>query len=146
MRPTVGAVETVSYIASVDGDPSPDILAGTREGEIYCFAGGSGLSDVREPSAEDEAASHDLWNHPNPFGPATTIHYRVPRAMRVTLAIFDVQGRMVRTLVADRLAPGMHMAVWTGRDQAGRPVAAGIYFARLMVGDGIVSEKITLLR
>ena len=146
MRPTVGPVETVSYIASIDGDASPEILAGTREGEIFCYAGGNGLSGVRERDPIDDATVTCLWNHPNPFNPTTTICYRVPSEMGITLAIFDVQGRMVRKLVADRLTPGMHTAVWNGRDKAGNQAAAGIYFARLKMGREVVSKKITLLR
>jgi hypothetical protein len=146
MRATVGAVETVSFLPSVDGDASPDILAGTREGEIICYAGGSGLAGVNDVEQGIPDASAILWNLPNPFGTATTIHYQVTHDAHVNLGIFDIRGRRVQELFAGCAAPGMYSAVWNGRDQTGMPVAAGVYFARLQTGDKTTSCKIMLLR
>jgi hypothetical protein len=145
MRATVGPVETVSFLASIDGDASPEILAGTREGEIICYAGGSGLAGLRDTQGE-AVASAGLWNHPNPFGPMTTIHYSVPRYEQVNLSIYDVRGRVVRTLVDGLEAAGRSSAVWNGRDEDGDPVAAGIYFARLETGSKVLSRKVMVLR
>jgi hypothetical protein len=69
---------------------------------------------------------------PNPFNPSTTIHFAVPATGgEVTLEIFDTRGRLVRSLLQERIPPGRHAVVWRGRDQADRPVATGVYFCRL---------------
>ena len=69
---------------------------------------------------------------PNPFNPQTEIHYALPVAGSVSLRVFDVKGRLVRTLI-DAVEPaGAHRALWDGRDSRGRNVASGTYFARLV--------------
>ena len=70
--------------------------------------------------------------HPNPFNPTTSIRYSLAATGRVRLEIYDARGRLMRTLF-DAVQPGSHWytAVWNGRDQAGRPVPGGVYFARL---------------
>ncbi len=84
---------------------------------------------------------------PNPFNPRTAIRFRLPQAGSVRLAIHDPAGRLVRTLVADRILPaGTQESVWDGRDDAERPVGTGTYFARLSVGDMQVSTKMILLK
>ena len=69
---------------------------------------------------------------PNPFNPQTTIRFAVPTGGgRVTLKVFDLSGRTVRTLVDGVMAAGNHSAIWTGDDDAGRRMASGNYFYRL---------------
>ena len=83
---------------------------------------------------------------PNPFNPSTTISYAVPHAGPVTLRIFDVAGRRVRTLHDGAQRAGYHTVVWDGRDGAGRGVASGTYYYRLD-GDGFVAtRKMTLVK
>ena len=77
---------------------------------------------------------------PNPFNPATKLQFILPSDALVVLDVFDVSGRRVRSLVAGRLPAGSHSVPWKGRDDAGRNVASGTYFARLTV-DGVSSVK-----
>lgn len=91
------------------------------------------------------ARFHLFQNHPNPFNPSTTISYEVPVSARVTLRIFDVAGRLVRTLIDERQPPGRKSAVWDGRDAGGRPVASGIYFYRLRAPGFRETRKMALL-
>jgi DNA-binding beta-propeller fold protein YncE len=82
---------------------------------------------------------------PNPFNPRTTIFYDLPRAMTVTLRVYDVSGRLVRDLVVDEaLEEGRHEAVWLGRDDSGRPMASGTYFFRLET-DGLTTTRPVVL-
>ncbi len=84
---------------------------------------------------------------PNPFNPRTTIYFQVPDSDEVSLVIYSLAGQVVKTLIPGRtLNPGIHQAFWEGRDQQGRPVAAGVYFYRLTAGDRAVVRKMTLLR
>jgi flagellar hook assembly protein FlgD len=70
-------------------------------------------------------------NIPNPFNPTTTIRFDLAGSGRVTLRVFDVRGRVVRTLV-DGLEPAGHRLVeWDGRNDGGRVVPSGTYFYRL---------------
>jgi len=80
-------------------------------------------------------------NSPNPFNPATTIAFDVPvDAGTVTLAIFDVSGRRVRTLEQGSLAAGRYTRTWEGRDDSGRRVSSGLYFYKL-TGNGFTETK-----
>ncbi len=85
-------------------------------------------------------------NAPNPFNPITEIAFSVPRETDVELAIYDVTGRRVATLVDDTLEGGVHRAVWNGRGDTGEQVASGVYFYRLMAGGEMVSRKMVLLK
>ncbi|MEL6443774.1 MAG: DUF4331 family protein [Bacteroidota bacterium] len=81
-------------------------------------------------------------NYPNPFTPSTTISYRVPEAGDVRLDVFDVQGRLVRTLVSERMARGTYEVDWDAQD-----LASGTYVYRLMVDDRtLTTRKATLVR
>lgn len=88
-----------------------------------------------------------LENHPNPFNPTTVIRYALPKAAEVTLKVFDVQGRLVRTLVASRHAnAGVYDVEWNGIDDRGTPVASGVYFYRLTAGTENLTRKMVLLK
>jgi hypothetical protein len=84
---------------------------------------------------------------PNPFAPRTQLRFQLSSPGRVSLAIYDVRGRLVRSLVeAESLPAGEHLRSWDGRDEGGAPLASGIYFARLRSGGHALTRKITLLR
>jgi len=85
-------------------------------------------------------------NHPNPFNPQTTIDFELPRAERVELAVFDVNGRRLVTLVDGLLPAGRHSIVWRGRDQQGRVLASGPYFCRLTAGTTIRCDRMSLVK
>jgi hypothetical protein len=86
-------------------------------------------------------------NYPNPFNPVTTITYGIDRRASVTLRIYDVSGRLVRTLVNEMQEPGNRYTVtWDGRNGFGRNVSSGIYFCRLTTGTRTSTRKMVLLR
>ena len=92
-----------------------------------------------------------LQNFPNPLrGPRTTLAYRVPEggpALRpVTLRVFDIRGRLVRTLVDEDQAPGLFEIDWDGRDAYGRTVPSGIYPYRLDVSGQALVRKLLVVR
>lgn len=85
-------------------------------------------------------------NHPNPFGSSTRIRFALPAANEVTLAVYDIAGRLVRTLAQGPMNAGDYALHWDGRDERGDDVTAGIYFYRLE-GTGIdETRKMVLLR
>jgi len=86
-------------------------------------------------------------NTPNPFNPATRVRFDVPApGGRVLLAVYDVSGRLVRTLVDGAVGPGIRNAVWDGRDDRGARVASGVYFCRLLAAGREESVRIVLLK
>ena len=102
----------------------------------------TGVDDVRVFVSSVDAV-------PNPFNPKTEIRYTSVSAGSCEVRIFDVAGRLVRTLAGENLpAGGMASVTWHGRDESGREVASGTYFARLMVDhrpDGAI-RKLSLIR
>jgi hypothetical protein len=83
---------------------------------------------------------------PNPFGPATRISFSVASREKVRLAIYDVHGRAVKTLINQAVEPGLHEVTWNGLDASGREIGPGIYFFTLADGENIVTRKIVKLR
>ncbi len=84
--------------------------------------------------------------YPNPFNPATTIRFGLSEQARVRLRIYDVSGRLVRTLVDGVRGEGEHSERWNGTDHAGRAVASGVYFYCLEAGSFKETKKMVLLR
>ncbi len=73
-----------------------------------------------------------LNNYPNPFNPETMIVYELPFDSEVNVAIYDIQGRLIQTLVQNQLkSAGQHAITWDGRDMQGNAVASGVYFYQL---------------
>lgn len=85
-------------------------------------------------------------NYPNPFNPATTVAYILAEESEVWLAIYDLAGQRMRTLVQQRQLPGQYGVVWDGRNEAGQDVASGVYLYQLEVlGRGVVGTGRMLL-
>jgi len=85
-------------------------------------------------------------NYPNPFNPITTISYALPQRSHVSLQIFDLNGRVVKTLLNAQKEAGIHSVQWDARDNAGNRVASGIYICRLHVDDGVHFQKLILTK
>jgi flagellar hook assembly protein FlgD len=87
-------------------------------------------------------------NYPNPFNPVTTIEYWVPGGSRtaVSLVVYDVRGARVRTLVNGEKAAGRYAVVWDGHNDAGAPVASGVYFYRMAAAGFTDTRKMLLVK
>ena len=87
-------------------------------------------------------------NFPNPFNPSTVITYRVPEGESavVTLKVYDIRGRLVRTLVDWVCEPSTYGVFWDGRDEAGRQVSSGIYIYRMQAGRFVQARKMVLMK
>jgi hypothetical protein len=83
---------------------------------------------------------------PNPFNPVTTLTFELPDAQAVHLAVYDARGREVAVLARGQHPAGRHAVTWEGRDGAGRPMPAGIYFARLDSDGQRETRKLALVK
>jgi hypothetical protein len=85
---------------------------------------------------------------PNPFNPATTIAFDVPGtgALPVTIAAYDVSGRLVRRLLDGPVGTGRHAVTWDGRGRHGEVLGSGIYFLRVTIGEQEFTEKVALVK
>jgi len=85
-------------------------------------------------------------NFPNPFNPSTTIEYSIPKTSRVELAIYNMAGQKVTTLVNTTQAASFYRVVWNGRNDAGQTVASGLYFYKLSAGNYSKVVKMNLIK
>ncbi len=103
-------------------------------GLMGAFAAGCGATPVEDDPLTVPLAFRVEPNFPNPFNPSTTIRFALPAAGHTTVTVYDVAGRLVKTLVDDNLAAAAHTLRWVGDDDHGRPVSAGVYFYRIQSG------------
>jgi hypothetical protein len=85
-------------------------------------------------------------NFPNPFNPETKIYFEIPQAHNVTIAIYNMLGQKVRTLVDDNFKAGQHVVNWNGTNDYGIRLSTGVYFYRIKAGDFIASKKMLMLK
>ncbi len=86
-------------------------------------------------------------NYPNPFNPTTAISYQLSAVNNVTLRIYDVLGREVKTLVNnERQTPGTYTVIWNGTNEEGEHLSSGMYFYRLITEHGILTKKAVYLK
>jgi len=120
-----------------------NVRTGTAAGEPAAVA-------AYDPSLPVEgvpiAAPVLLRARPNPFVAQTEIAFVLPADARAELKVFDVHGRLVRSLVQGSQQAGTHRISWDGVDGRGKAARSGVYFAKLTVGTVTLTERILLLR
>lgn len=85
-------------------------------------------------------------NYPNPFNPETVIEYQLPQPAKVSLKIYNLLGREIRSLVDREMPAGYHRVKWDGRDDAGRKMDSGVYLYKIHVGNFMQTRKTLLLK
>jgi hypothetical protein len=120
-----------------------DVRVGTSAGAEATF---TLFHPELEITGAAAAAPSLLGARPNPSAGQTEIGYVLPADARVSLRVYDVAGRLVRSLVDGPMPAGVHRARWDGTDDRGRAARSGIYFTKITVGAKILSERIMLLR
>jgi hypothetical protein len=150
--PGARAAHSYKILVSLERSPSGGgsgtiriqaVTAGTSEGVA---AGASTFNPSVQIDAAAVAAPALFAARPNPSAGQTEIAFVLPADSRVTLHVYDVAGRLVRTLVDGTMPAGVHRAGWNGADDRGRAARSGLYFAKLEVGKTVRSERILLLR
>jgi hypothetical protein len=119
------------------GKTEPQVLAQMRNS--------AGSSESKAPLAAPLVTGL-LAPRPNPFNPLVEIGYVLTEAGWVQLQVFDLRGRLVRTLLAEALSAGPHSAAWDGLDGRGRSVASGSYVLRMTAGQLVQQQRLALVR
>jgi hypothetical protein len=146
-------------------DPAAEVVAHTTDpqfvvlGQTYNhyyvtttdFAGNEGeaaaLQFVSNTPLPDLARNQLHANVPNPFNPQTAIKFELATVQRVSLTVFDVNGRRVRTLIqGETLGATSHERVWNGQDDSGRQAAAGVYFYLLQGEDFADTKRMVMVK
>jgi len=148
-----------SVIATVGVGDSPAALAhNSTDNKIYCANYNDASVSViacSPPSAVDEDRETQIipdfslrQNYPNPFNPRTIVRYSISwaRSRHTTLAIYNILGQKVRTLVDRPQARGNYEVIWDAKDDEGREVAGGIYFCQLKAGGFTQAKKMIILK
>jgi hypothetical protein len=85
-------------------------------------------------------------NHPNPFNPSTTISFTLPKKTQANLSIYNLEGKLVKTLLNGLMDEGYKKTTWDGINISGNPVSSGVYFYRLKAGNKVLTRKMMLLK
>ncbi len=117
--------------------------------ERYHEAGGAGgiLVGVDELAGTPPVTVPTLETFPNPFNPYVNLTFTLPSHSVVSLKVYDISGRLVRTVLEDypEMA-GFHSVSWNGKDSMGKAVASGMYLVQLEAGEKVVTSKVMLLK
>jgi len=116
-----------------------------RNEYTYIDAPGRSVLSIAAPATLPDQITL-AQNYPNPFNPITTFSYEIPKAEFVTIAVFDMRGSKVATLVNERQNPGIRSHRWNGTDDNGYGVAAGVYIYTIQAGNFQQSKKMILLK
>ena len=132
-------------------DDIPGRLIGLRIGrDAFALAEehfGAPQTAVAEEKVDEVPADFALeQNWPNPFNAGTAISFALPAHDAVDLAVYNISGQRVVTLVRGERPAGRHRVAWDGRDDSGSELASGAYLYRLRAGDRVRTRKLLLLR
>lgn len=98
------------------------------------------------PPAATPVSPLRLWTYPNPFNPRATIAFELAEPQTIVLTVHQVDGARVATLLSGLQPAGRQEVVWDGLDAVGRPVASGVYLARIFTGDAWRTQRMVMVR
>jgi len=129
---------TIYYLDEVSLYPNVPIIFPEPEGVL---AGAEQPGELEKAGDDGVPVEFVLEaNYPNPFNPTTTISYGVPEQSAVTIDVFDVLGRTVKTVFEGDIAAGYHLTLWDGTNNSGIQVGSGVYYYR-MTATGASGQK-----
>jgi hypothetical protein len=140
-----GVLAHVSFRVQGAGDPQialGEITARDAQNQQVAVSGTSGGGTPGVVPTVSSLAP----NVPNPFNPSTEVRFRVASDGPVKVQIYNLRGRLVRTLVEETRTAGEHAVTWNGTDDSGRSVASGSYVVRMIAPDRTDSRHITLVK
>jgi hypothetical protein len=136
----------LEFIYTSQSSPPPYPLTTARGLVLYDVLYFFGEIMTYDAVQEAPTARLEARNFPNPFNPATSIEYSLPREGLLRIKIFDVRGGLVRELVHENRPAGPGTAVWDGADGQGAQAASGIYFYEVRAAGQVKVGKMALLK
>lgn len=129
---------------AADGNPCVAFSDNRQYGIHLYFDKGNfpGVIENRQENRENVLLS----SCPNPFSSRTKISYTVPSTSNTELRVYDISGKLVKTIFVKAEVPGTYTCFWHGEDASGRKLPAGVYFLKYQTGSLVTTEKLTLLR
>jgi hypothetical protein len=144
--PQIVAIDTTrdGRMGSVNFDP-PDGGTGFKpqivSGSIYY-----GISTVIDNKGILPEGFGLAQNYPNPFNPSTQIDFTLPADDQVTIAVFNLLGQKIKTLISEYRSAGKYYITWNGTDDSGQSVPSGAYFYRMTTGSFVDTKKMMFLK
>lgn len=140
-----------TYLVPADDVPSSGWYYVTKDAETiyiyhikaYISVGTLGNEEIREVLPSNYTLAQ---NYPNPFNPTTKINFTLPEASKVTIRIYDMLGREVKTLVDAQHSAGTHQVEWHGDDNSGQRAATGVYLYALSTNKMLITKKMILMK
>jgi hypothetical protein len=126
--PTVETEQALFRVYALQGD---EVVGYDSSDEVFTINSpmGAGVEDVKP------TVFALRQNAPNPFAGTTMIRFDLPKGAQVRLDVFDVRGRLIKTMVNNSLPAGRYSIGWDGRDASGQQVASGVYYYRIQAGN-----------
>ncbi len=153
---TDSAWTEVSYDISAIADGQPNVYIRWTMGSTdssWEFSGWNiddveiwGLSSAVSAAGDLPVYELGVGNYPNPFNPQTKVSFVLERAGHANVRVYDVQGRLVKELVAGDLPAGPGSVIWDGTDTAGQHASSGVYFVQVVSGSKTADHKMVLLK
>jgi hypothetical protein len=116
---------------------------------IEDYVGDQNTTNCDQVSIYDEILpiTYNLYNaYPNPFNPVTTLRYDLPEDAMVNITIFDMMGRVIKTIVNSQQNAGFKSVRWNATNDYGKPVSAGIYLYMIQAGEYRQTRKMVLVK
>ena len=85
-------------------------------------------------------------NYPNPFNPSTSIDIETAKSNKLIVSVYDISGRLINTLMNDKVDPGYYRVTWNGQSHLGQLMSTGIYFFQIQSGADLRIKKIMLIK
>lgn len=163
-----GDIESSPAIGDLDNDGDYEIVIGTTQGlqvfDIKSEKGDlaswkmhrgnlhrTGYLDLTLASVEDGELAIPIKfevssNYPNPFNPATHIDIAIPENGNLNVSVFDLSGRLINTLVNDKVNAGNYTVTWHGKNHLGQNVPSGVYLMKIVSGNQFKTKKMALIK
>jgi hypothetical protein len=125
-------------------DPFEGNLLTWYNWRIEVISNSLSIGGESDPAIPKDYAINDIY--PNPFNSQMVINYAVPVESPIRLEVFDIGGRMVKTLLDERSSVGYHRIVWDGANDMGKKVSSGVYLIRLISNERRLVARATLLK
>ena len=118
---------------------------GVQTGQITSMIDNLLVTSVAGENSSPENP-HLYQNYPNPFNPVTNIIFEIKESQKVILQIYNIEGRLIKTLIENQLFAGRHELSWNGLNSQGLSVASGVYYYVLRAGDYQSAKRMVLMR